>query len=214
MILPSLRAARVLLVASFLSTGPALAATPTAPVPIAGAQVHPLSPAAVQWLRVPGGFWLGNPQHAPGITVFLDPDCSICHEFYEQLQPLLRAHRVAVRILPVGVIRSTSPEKAAHLELPFVAHTGKTPQELLSQTESGFRNGPQGGHISPVSDPKALAIVQEHNRLLERLTAQYSGFPAGRLETPVIVATIDGRESVIFGAPPQGAAALVHALQR
>lgn len=196
--------------ANGLPAGKPLAAT------VAGSVAHPISPAAKQWVeQAPGGFWLGNPQGKPTLTVFLDPNCSVCHRFYQELQPLIHDHQVAVRVLPVGVIQPTSLGKAAHIELPFV-HSGEKPAGvLLAENESGsFQKGSESGHISPVSDPKAKALVQQHNALLERLTGLYAGFPLGRLETPVIVADVQGRESVIFGAPPQGAAALLGALSR
>jgi hypothetical protein len=139
----------------------------------------------------------------------------VCHRFYVELQPLIRANKVAVRVLPVGVIQPTSIGKAAHLEMPFVQPGGQPSATLLAENESGgLHKGAVSGHISPVSDPKAIALVRQHNALLERLTGLYAGFPLGRLETPVIVGAVHGRESVLFGAPPQGAAALVAALSR
>lgn len=196
--------------ANGLPAGTAVAAT------VAGTVAHPIPPAAVEWVaHASGGFWLGNPQGKPTLTVFLDPNCSVCHRFYEELQPLIRANKVAVRVLPVGVIQPTSIGKAAHLEMPFVQPGGPSSATLLAENESGgLHKGAVSGHISPVSDPKAIALVRQHNALLERLTGLYAGFPLGRLETPVIVGAVHGQESVLFGAPPQGAAALVAALPR
>jgi hypothetical protein len=75
-----------LALANGLPAGTAVAAT------VAGTVAHPIPPAAVEWVaHASGGFWLGNPQGKPTLTVFLDPNCSVCHRFYEELQPLIRA---------------------------------------------------------------------------------------------------------------------------
>jgi hypothetical protein len=208
---------RALTVALMLGPGLANAAPLPSGIPVAGSLAHPITPTLDHLVQsAEGGFWLGKPgARIPEIAVFLDPNCSICHRLYRELQPLVKAHKVAVWVVPVGVIQPTSLGKAAHLEMPFLSHGGKTAQVLLAENEAGhFQMGAGSGHISPVSDPKAMAMVQQHNILLERLTSLYAGFPMGRLETPVIVAQVHGKESVIFGAPPHGAAALVRDISR
>lgn len=203
----------MILAFSVLGSCSALASGNTSDAKVAGAVAHPIAASAVKLATsAPGGFWLGNPQGVPTLTVFLDPNCSVCHEFYEELQPLIHAHKVAVWVLPVGVITPTSLGKAAHVELPFATHTKETAADLLAQSEAGFQKGAQGGHISPVSNPQAQMMVEEHNEVLERLTSLYAHFPDGRIETPVVIARIHGKSSILFGAPPKGAAALVDAL--
>lgn len=188
-----------------------------AKVKLAGSVAHALRPADWQMVQdAPDGFVLGDAagKKAPiTMTVFLDPNCSICHRLYDQLQPLIQAGQVAVRVLPVGVIRPSSPGKAAHIELPFVdAGLHQTPAALLAMDESGYQKGAAGGHISPVRNADALKVVNQHNAVLERLTSLYAGFPPGRVETPVVVVDDHGVHRVIFGAPPQGAEALLKAL--
>lgn len=186
------------------------------PIPvsvIAGSSSYALNPNS--WgvvTQAPDSFVLGSPK-APQMVAFLDPNCSVCHRFYEELQPLLKAGKVSVRVLMVGLIKPSSPGKAAHIVLPLVDPSiHQTPQHLLAISEGGFKKGAAGGHISPVSNPMALAVVEDHNAVLEHLTALYAGFPRGRIETPVIVVTDHGVHRVIFGAPPAGAGKLIAAL--
>lgn len=184
-------------------------------VSLAGSPAHALS--ASSWglvQKAPDAIPLGTSgKGVPHLVVFLDPNCSLCHRLYTELQPELRAHRVSVRIIPVGLIRPSSLGKAAHMEEPFLEPGDKTSAtQLLAEDEDGFQNGSAGGHISPVSNPVVEQIVQEHNLVLERLTAKYSGFPRGRLETPDLVVTLHGVHRVLFGAPPQGVTALLRAL--
>lgn len=197
--------------ALWLSADTAMATTAPLPVSLlAGSSSYALNAASWQALaHAPDGFVLGSPK-APQLTAFLDPNCSVCHRFYEELQPLIRAGKVSVRVLMVGVIRPSSAGKAAHIVSPLVIPaTHETAQQLLASSEGGFQKGSVGGHISPLSNPAAIAVVDDHNALLERLTARYSGFPRGRLETPVLVVTQHGVHRIIFGAPPKGAVALI-----
>lgn len=201
-----------------LGTTAVSAAAQTAHMPvsmIAGSSSYALSNRS--WGMVanaPDGFVIGSPK-APQLVAFLDPNCSVCNRFYDELQPLIKSGKISVRVLMVGLIKHSSPGKAAHIVLPLVdPSTHQTPQDLLATSEDKFKKGAAGGHISPVSNPMALAVVDDHNDILERLTALYAGFPRGRIETPVIVVTDHGVHRVIFGAPPQGAAKLVAALDK
>ncbi len=210
------RSARTLGLGLVLTLGSASAWAAASPIfPVAGSHTAVLSAASWQMVRdAPDGFVLGHPK-ALRLTVFLDPNCSVCHRFYEELQPLIRAGKVSVRVLPVGVIKPTSLGKSAHIELPFFDPAlHQTPAHLLAVNEGGFQKGDVGGHISPVKNPGAMSVVKEHNMVLERLTALYAGFPRGRLETPVVIFTKAGQNQVIFGAPPKGAAALVRDISR
>lgn len=208
---PWCRAALVGAALSLLSPVALAAAAPASVITVAGSEAHVLAPTAVSMVQsAPDTFWLGSPTAPKNITIFLDPNCSICHELYEQLQPLVRSKKVAVRVIPVGVIRASSLGKSAHLEMPLIDRQyPHSAPGLLAQDEKGFQGGLAGGHISPVSDPLAEKAVQEHNEVLDRLTRKYSGFPKGRIETPVVVAKIGGIDRVIFGAPIQGAAAFL-----
>ncbi len=137
-----------------------------APAPIihlAGSPAHAMQSFAWNMVKgAPDAITLGTPAKAlPQITMFLDPNYSLCHEFYGQLQPLIQAHQVSVRIVPVGLIKPTSLGKAAHIEEPFMEPGSKaTPEQLLAEDEGGFQKGSVGGHISPVSNPIAKQVVQ------------------------------------------------------
>jgi hypothetical protein len=196
-----------------LTLGAVSAWSATPSFPIAGSTPKIISTASWNMVRAaPDSFLLGHSK-AVQLTVFLDPDCSVCHRFYEELQPLIRAGQVSVRVIPVGVIKPTSLGKAEHIEMPFVDPALKqTATQLLAENEHTFQKGDVGGHITPISNAAAKRVVLEHNAVLERLTALYAGFPSGRVETPVIVFSQGHTHQVIFGAPPKGADALVKAI--
>jgi len=68
---------------------------------------------------------------APRIVyLFSDPNCPYCNMFWEQARPWVKAGKVQLRHIMVGIIREDSPGKSAAL---FAA---KDPQKALEEHEA------------------------------------------------------------------------------
>ena len=158
---------------------------------------------------------LGN---MPAIYIFADPNCIICHEFYNEVYPLMEANKVIVFVIPIGMIKPTSAGKAAHILLPMAKGKGAAAMMrsayLLAQDEAAYDTKTREGGLSPSRNATALRMVDADNRLLVHLTNHYSGFPRGRIEVPTIVTIVQGRPAVFFGAPPVGAAKFIAELKK
>ena len=226
-------------IAPFTTISPAFAGGPQALAPaamtnaagqpvVAGTPGRFISPA--YWQRImhaPGVFMLppkalydgpsmlGN---MPAIYIFADPNCIICHEFYNEVYPLMEANKVMVFVIPIGMIKPTSADKAAHILLPMA--TGKGPPAmirsayLLAQDEAAYDTRTREGGLSPSHNAAALRMVDADNQVLVHLTNRYSGFPPDRIEVPTIVTIVQGKPAVFFGAPPVGAAKFIAALEK
>ncbi|MBU2852078.1 hypothetical protein HF929_13585 [Acidithiobacillus ferrivorans] len=156
---------------------------------------------------------LGN---MPTIYIFADPNCIICHEFYNEVYPLMEANKVMVFVIPIGMIKPTSAGKAAHILLPMVKGKGAAAMMrsayLLAQDEAAYDTKTREGGLSPSHNAAALRMVDEDNQVLVHLTNRYSGFPRDRIEVPTIVTIVHGKPVVFFGAPPVGAAKFIAGL--
>ncbi|MEB8535131.1 hypothetical protein [Acidithiobacillus ferriphilus] len=212
----------------------ALALPPPAMAHAAGQPVVAGTPgrfiSLAYWQRImhaPGVFMLppkalyGAPSglgNMPAIYIFADPNCIICHEFYNEVYPLMEANKVMVFVIPIGMIKPTSAGKAAHILLPMAkgkdAAAMMRSAYLLAQDEAAYDTKTREGGLSPSRNATALRMVDAHNRLLVHLTNRYSGFPRGRIEVPTIVTIVQGKPAVFFGAPPVGAAKFIAELKK
>ena len=212
----------------------ALAPPPPAMAHAAGQPVVAGTPgrfiSLAYWQRImhaPGVFMLppkalyGAPSglgNMPAIYIFADPNCIICHEFYNEVYPLMEANKVIVFVIPIGMIKPTSAGKAAHILLPMAKGKGAAAMMrsayLLAQDEAAYDTKTREGGLSPSRNATALRMVDADNRLLVHLTNHYSGFPRGRIEVPTIVTIVQGRPAVFFGAPPVGAAKFIAELKK
>ena len=207
---------------------PAAAANAVEPPVVAGTPGRFISPA--YWQRImhaPGVFMLppkalyGAPSglgNMPAIYIFADPNCIICHEFYNEVYPLMEANKVMVFVIPIGMIKPTSAGKAAHILLPMTKRKGAAAMMrsayLLAQDEAAYHTKTREGGLSPSHNAAALRMVDEDNQVLVHLTNRYSGFPRDRIEVPTIVTIVQGKPAVFFGAPPVGAAKFIAELKK
>lgn len=69
------------------------------------------------WQQLKQSAWIADgPDDAPRtVYVITDPNCPYCHRFYESSRPWVKAGKVQLRHIPVGVIRPSSPAKSAAL---------------------------------------------------------------------------------------------------
>ena len=100
-------------------------------------------------------FLQGSPKAPHKLYVVADPNCLICHMFYEAIQPSIKAGQVAVRWLLVGLIKPSSPAKT----ITILAN--KNPIAAMAANEAGFNGKTEEGSTIPLKNP---TVVQK-NRL-------------------------------------------------
>ncbi|MFD2884434.1 thiol:disulfide interchange protein DsbG [Pseudomonas lini] len=82
------------------------------------------------WAKMEASNWIGDGnKDAPRIVyLFSDPNCPYCNMFWEQARPWVKAGKVQLRHIMVGIIREDSPGKSAALL------AAKDPQKKRWQT--------------------------------------------------------------------------------
>lgn len=75
----------------------------------------------------------GSAQAPTIVYVFTDPNCPYCKRLWENVQPWVKAGKVQIRHIPVGVLGESSRKKAA-----FIL-ASKDPVKALIDNESGKR---------------------------------------------------------------------------
>ncbi len=110
----------------------------------------------------------------PVIYDFQDPDCPPCHALYKSEMPLVRAHRLTVRYVPVAFLTKNSvPEAAAWLQ-------ARNPQQALERFETGIgaalrkQNFQSVAQVVPTA--RILQALRRNLRVMEQLGFQ--GTPA------------------------------------
>jgi thiol:disulfide interchange protein DsbG len=139
------------------------------------------------WSQLEKSRWIadGN-KNAPRIVyAFTDPNCPYCHKFWEDARPWVKAGKVQIRHIMVGIIKESSAGKAAALL------SAKDPQAALTQHEQQQANG----GIAPLAKiPADIRVQLDGNRKL----MQQLGFFA----TPTIFyKDADGILQTVQGAP-------------
>jgi len=118
------------------------------------------------------------------VYVFSDPNCPYCHQFWKQSRPWVQDGKVQLRHILVGVLRDTSPGKAAAIL------ASADPSRALADHE----NRAQQGGIAPLSPvpAKQQAQLQANQALMAELEMQ---------GTPAIFYLKDGLLQAQTGAP-------------
>ena len=119
------------------------------------------------------------------VYTFTDPNCPYCNKFWNDAQPWIKAGKVQVRHVIVGILGPTSPGKAAALL------SAPDPQAALALHEQQHR----GGGIKPLAQvPVNIRSQLEANQDL----MQQLGFSA----TPAtLYKDADGNLQTLMGAP-------------
>jgi thiol:disulfide interchange protein DsbG len=83
------------------------------------------------WAKMESSNWIADgSKDAPRIVyLFSDPNCRYCNMFWEQARPWVKAGKVQLRHIMVGIIREDSPAKSAALL------ASKDPQKALEDHE-------------------------------------------------------------------------------
>lgn len=109
--------------------------------------------AAVTALKMaPQTAWIqqGKVSAPKHLYVVVDPNCIFCHRMYEQLQPMIKDGKLAVRWIVVGMIKPSSKAKAE-------AILGATnPAQALAINEEKFNEKIEEGGITPAKNPSTV----------------------------------------------------------
>ncbi|MDO8953874.1 MAG: thiol:disulfide interchange protein DsbG [Gammaproteobacteria bacterium] len=127
------------------------------------------------------------------IYVLIDPNCIYCHMSFQSLAPFIAGNQLQVRWVSVGIIKSTSLGKAAHL---LSIQSPKDQIAALKQDENDFNSSQEEGGITALdeSDP---AYKMAFNQVVENNTFFTQNQFIG---TPVIIYTkADGTPSIYAG---------------
>ncbi len=83
------------------------------------------------WKQLESSTWIADGgKNAPRVVyTFTDPNCPYCNKFWNDARPWIKAGKVQLRHVMVGILGPTSPGKAAALL------TAKDPQAALTQHE-------------------------------------------------------------------------------
>ncbi|MGB7758058.1 MAG: thiol:disulfide interchange protein DsbG [Salinisphaera sp.] len=115
------------------------------------------------WPQLESATWIADgADSAPRrIYVFTDPNCPYCHRFYEAARPWVKAGKVQLRTILVGILKPSSPGKAAAIL------SAKHPVAAYRRHEANYRSG----GIKPLGDiPPALSDeITSNNALMGSL---------------------------------------------
>ena len=127
----------------------------------------------------------GAPAAPRTVYMFTDPNCPYCHEFYDLARPWVNAGKVQIRHIMVGILKPSSPAKAAALL------GAADPSAALARHEHDYRRG----GISPRRPVQAglRARINDNYQLMIRF---------GLRNTPAFVyENADGGIETLQGLP-------------
>lgn len=138
-----------------------------------GLMAKPLSANVVasRALLAPG-FTVGHA--GPLMVVFMDPNCSYCHKFWDAAQADILAGKLRLKVIPVGFLKPTSLAKATTIL------QSADPATAWAHNEKRFQKNIEEGGEKPALhlDPKATADVRANTELLGS---------TGEMATPTLV---------------------------
>ncbi len=132
--------------------------------------------------------WIADGKGPHIAYVFFDPNCPYCHKLYESTRTQVKAGKLQLRWIPVGILLTTSHGKA-------VAMLGaKDPLKAFYQNEDHYTMG-DGGIDEDLSTPGVEKKLHTNEALLER--THLGAVPL------TLFYTKSGEAMMIQGAPPQ-----------
>lgn len=89
------------------------------------------------WPRLEQSHWVadGNPDADRILYLFTDPNCPYCHELWQQTRSVVASGKVQLRHVLVGILKPSSPGKAAAIL------GSDNPSEMLTRNEQSFESG-------------------------------------------------------------------------
>ena len=141
---------------------------------------NPMASVAYKQLTTTHWFADGQDSAPHKMYVLIDPNCIYCHLLFKELRPLIDAGQLQVRWVPVGLIKPSSPGKAAAL-----LHAGSDAGSvtLLKQDEANFNKQQEEGGITPLQQGKGGMSV---NMAFSRVQANNAFFKQYLQGTPAI----------------------------
>lgn len=103
--------------------------------PLRSAVAKPLSQQTAEELAKSTWVIDGRPEAPRVIYAFTDPNCPFCHKFWEQSRPWVDDGLVQIRHVMVGILRESSPGKAAAIL------ASADPARALAEHESSLAQG-------------------------------------------------------------------------
>ncbi|NID16711.1 thiol:disulfide interchange protein DsbG [Luteibacter yeojuensis] len=178
-----LRARSLFAVAALLMAGGGFAAERPAKPPVASVADQVMKTLSdADWVR-------DGKADAPRIVyAFTDPNCPYCHDFWVAAQPWVKAGKVQIRNLLVGVISEDSPNKVASIL------GAADPSAALTKNETTFSQG--GIAPAPSISPKIQGQLDRNQMLM--LALGFQGTPG------IITTGPDGKLVRLNGLPRDG----------
>ncbi len=139
------------------------------------------------WPRLEKSSWVadGSDDAERVIYAFTDANCPFCHKFWQKSRPWVKAGKVQIREIMIGVLKPSSPAKAAAI---------LAADDSAAALEKNERHFDDGG-IAPLDKAPLIVkkLVKDNNSLMRSL---------GFYGTPTIVYhDADGNVRVIQGLP-------------
>ena len=132
--------------------------------------------------------WIAEGKGPHVAYVFFDPNCPYCHKLYEATRDEVKAGKLQLRWIPVGILLPTSHGKA-------VAMLGaKDPLKAFYKNEDGYTMG-DGGIDEDLGTPEVEKKLSANEALLAR--TQLGAVPL------MLFTSKDGEAVMIQGAPPK-----------
>ena len=115
------------------------------------------------WAKIEKSHWVRDGhENAPTIIyTFTDPNCPYCHRFRQAAEPWIKAGKVQLRHVLVGIIKQDSLPKAATIL------GSQDPQEALHQNQQSYSNGGITVDRQIVSGNHKL--ITENNQLMDEI---------------------------------------------
>ena len=122
------------------------------------------------WAKMDASHWIADgDKNAPRVVyLFSDPNCPYCTMFWEQARPWVKAGKVQLRHIMVGIIREDSPGKSAALL------ASKDPAKALDEHEKAGKKSTLKALKSIPADVQAK--LDDNMRLMDEL--ELSATPA------------------------------------
>ncbi|MCI1007299.1 thiol:disulfide interchange protein DsbG [Herbaspirillum sp. C7C8] len=134
------------------------------------------------WKQVQKSHWVaeGSPSAPRTLYVFTDPNCPYCTQLWSETQPWVKAGKVQIRHILVGILTKTSPGKAAAILASanpgkaLTAHETAYFEARQKQAADGRKVDPDGQGIAPLDRVPANISQQleENTRMMLQLDLQ------------------------------------------
>lgn len=130
--------------------------------------------------------WFAEGDGKRVVYVFFDPNCPYCHRLFENLRPYLKKGQYQFRWVPVGILTTTSPGKAAAIL------QAESPVKAFYQNEDSYQRG--GGIEEDLIDQDTEVKLKVNADLLDR--SQSGAVPM------MLYHNKTGSAEIIVGSPP------------